>query len=301
MGRVEGDRRFGASAVPGAVSVVTPEGVLLEFRPTGIATRTIGRLVDLALMSVALMVSGLVLGLVALATPTWVVIAAWVVITFLILFGYPVAFEVFGAGRTLGHRATGTRVIRTDGGPVRFRNAAIRAMMFLVDGPVTAGFGGVVSILVSSRSQRLGDQAAGTMVVKLADKSLVQAGPAIIPAGYEEVAAQIDLARLTKADVLLAVELLRRGSEMREGAQSDLGSRVRNHIDARLGGVWRPGMRIDPFLRTVIGVWAQSGGNRIDTFSVRGRSRAEARPRRTLATDTGSSAPAVVGGFTAPG
>ncbi|MCB0991337.1 MAG: RDD family protein [Acidimicrobiales bacterium] len=285
----------------GSMCVVTPEGVLLEFRPSGIATRAMGRLIDLLIMGVGFWLTSLVLVLIAGSVENWVVIATFVALSFLMLFGYPVALEVFGGGRTLGHRATGTRVIRIDGGPVRFRNSAIRSIMFLIDGPVTLGFGGVVSIIASSRGQRLGDQAAGTMVVKLANKEAADFSTAQVPAGCEKLAERLDIGRVSRSDVLLAVELLRRGSKMRFGAQTDLGERVAAHLDHKLGSVRTPGLPVDQFLTTVVAVWARSGGRRLDTYRLDGGAGVgEAQPdhRRRHAA---RAAPLVAGGFTAPG
>lgn len=282
--------------------MVTPEGVLLEFRPSGIATRVVGRIVDILVLGILFWVASLVLVLFASSAESWVAIAAFVVLTFLMLFGYPVAMEVLGGGRTLGHRATGTRVIRVDGGPVRFRNSAIRSILFLVDGIMTLGFGGVVAILTSSRGQRLGDQAAGTMVVKLVDKTWADFTTPRVTDGYEKLADRIDVGRLSRSEVLLAVELLRRGSEMRYGAQTDLAERVAAHLDSKLGSVREHGVPLDAFLLVVVGAWAASGGRRIDTNRLAASSGDPQRRsgQKAAAVDGPSLAP-VAGGFTAPG
>ena len=84
---------------------------------------------------------------------------------FLVNFGYDVAFETLASGRTPGKRWTGLRVVRADGGPVTFTTSAVRNLLRLVDG-LFAYAVGVVAILVSARNQRLGDLAAGTVVVR---------------------------------------------------------------------------------------------------------------------------------------
>ena len=52
---------------------------------------------------------------------------------FLIIFGYPILFEVLDGGRSIGKRATGLRVVRLDGGPIGFGAASIRNIMRMID------------------------------------------------------------------------------------------------------------------------------------------------------------------------
>ena len=217
--------------------VVTPEGVLLDYRPAGLATRTMGRLIDLSLMVImayAAFTVGLVLLLGNSGTPFVIFVIA---LGFFLLFGYPVGFELYGGGRTPGHRATGTKVIRTDGGPIGFRHSAIRAMLFLVDGIATSGFAGAVSVLVTKRRQRLGDLAAGTMVIRL-DRPVMPAGPPpTLGHGLKARAVEFDRRRLDAEDVATARMLMERGAQFREGAQVDLAIRVADRLDAQLGHV----------------------------------------------------------------
>lgn len=217
--------------------VVTPEGVLLDYRPAGLATRTMGRLIDLSLMGIVFYVS-FVLGLVLLLSGSFVLVTIYMIaLGFFVLFGYPIGFEVYGGGRTPGHRATGTRVIRTDGGPVGLRHSAIRAMLFLVDGIATTGFAGAVSVLVTKRGQRLGDLAAGTMVVRV-DRVVMAPGPApSIGHGLASRASEFDRRRLDRDDVTTARMLMERGAQFREGAQVDLAERVAERLDSQLGNV----------------------------------------------------------------
>ncbi len=232
--------------------VVTPEGVLLDYRPAGLATRTMGRLIDLSLqaMIVYFALTALLITLVTGAETLFVVLA--IIMGFLLLFGYPVAFEVFGGGRTPGHRATGTRVIRTDGGPVRFRHAAIRAMLFLVDGVVTTGFAGAVSVLVTKRGQRLGDLAAGTMVVRQDSVSATGSATHIVSASLAERAVGFDRRRLRADDLTTARLLFDRGAAMRPGAQLDLATRLVERLDAQLGGVRLPEDSVGDFLAVIV-------------------------------------------------
>lgn len=241
--------------------VVTPEGVLLDYRPAGLATRFIGRVVDMSIQLllgyVVFVVVGSISVVAGIAGSALIVLAVF--LGFLLLFVYPVLFEVFGAGRTPGHRATGTRVICTDGGPVTFRHAAIRSILFLVDGFGTSGFAGAVSVLVSQRGQRLGDLAAGTMVVRLDATKDWDNGEHPIPTALRERAASFETRRLEQADVDLARTLVERGTHLFPGVQLDLATRLAGRLDEQLGGVMTSSDRPAEFLVAVVGLSAGAG------------------------------------------
>ena len=85
-----------------------------------------------------------------------------------VLFGwsYFILLEWLWNGQTLGKRLFGLRVINEDGSPARFIAVFVRNLVRVADFlPGLYGFG-LVSIVLSSRSQRLGDLAAGTYVVR---------------------------------------------------------------------------------------------------------------------------------------
>lgn len=78
---------------------------------------------------------------------------------------YSLLCEVFNHGQSLGKRALNIRVVKADGTTPTLGSYLLRWLLFIVDGPLTSGMGLVV-ILVTKNSQRLGDLAAGTMVIK---------------------------------------------------------------------------------------------------------------------------------------
>ena len=86
----------------------------------------------------------------------------------LIMFGYPIAMETLTRGRTVGALALGLRVVRDDGGAIRFRQALLRGLAFwAVDFAIWTGFcGGLVCAAVNPMSKRFGDLMAGTIVIR---------------------------------------------------------------------------------------------------------------------------------------
>jgi hypothetical protein len=84
----------------------------------------------------------------------------------LVLVGGPIAVETLSHGRSLGKLACGLRVVRDDGGPIRFRHALVRGAIGVVEILMTFGVVACIASLVSARGRRLGDVFAGTLVVR---------------------------------------------------------------------------------------------------------------------------------------
>ena len=150
----------------GMPAVITPEAVPLDLQPAGLGSRFVALLIDWTvqgLLGFALLLLGIGLSAGDLGG---VGIALFFLLTFGVLFGYPIALETLWRGRTLGKAAMGLRVVTTEGGPVRFRHAAIRAALGLVDFMVTSGAAAVISVLATRNNQRLGDLVAGTLVLR---------------------------------------------------------------------------------------------------------------------------------------
>ncbi|WP_406050614.1 RDD family protein [Streptomyces virginiae] len=146
--------------------LVTGDAVVLGLRPARLPSRGLAILLDLAVY-----VTGYVLisvGLtVATASLDLAAQAAVAVATFLLfLVGVPIAVETLSHGRSLGKLACGLRVVRDDGGPIRFRHALVRGSMGVVELILTFGSIACIASLVSARGRRLGDVFAGTLVVR---------------------------------------------------------------------------------------------------------------------------------------
>ena len=85
----------------------------------------------------------------------------------LVLVGVPIAVETLSHGRSLGKLVCGLRVVRDDGGPIRFRHALVRGALGRGRDPDDVRGGRLcIASLVSARGRRLGDVFAGTLVVR---------------------------------------------------------------------------------------------------------------------------------------
>ncbi|WP_149548933.1 RDD family protein [Streptomyces marokkonensis] len=146
--------------------LVTGEAVALELRPARLPSRALAVLLDLA-VAIAVYVA-VTIGLVAAtasldrAAQTAISIAVFV----LVLVGGPIVVETLSHGRSLGKMACGLRVVRDDGGPIRFRHALVRGLIGVIEILMTFGVVACVASLVSARGRRLGDVFAGTLVVR---------------------------------------------------------------------------------------------------------------------------------------
>lgn len=154
--------------------IETPEHVLLERRLAGIGSRFLAGLLDSVILLgiyVVLIIIALMSGFVGLfALDNWAEgIATWtiaflVVVYFLVYWGYFAFFEMRTNGQSPGKMWQNIRVVKDGGGAITFTDVAIRNLLRVVDGLVFYGVAGVC-MFVSRKAQRLGDLAAGTVVV----------------------------------------------------------------------------------------------------------------------------------------
>ncbi|MFD4483452.1 RDD family protein [Streptomyces sp. NPDC058471] len=146
--------------------LVTGEAVALELRPAKLPSRGLAVLIDLA-VAVAVYL-GVTVAIVASTSSLDDAAAAAVAVAsfVLILVGGPIAVETLSHGRSLGKMACGLRVVRDDGGPIRFRHALVRGAVGVIEILVTFGAVACIASLVSARGRRLGDVFAGTLVVR---------------------------------------------------------------------------------------------------------------------------------------
>ncbi|MGI5455337.1 RDD family protein [Streptomyces sp. CA-249302] len=146
--------------------LVTGEAVALELRPARLPSRALAILLDL-IVAMAVYIA-LTIGVVAAtasmddAAQVAVSIATFV----LVLVGGPIVVETLSHGRSLGKLACGLRVVRDDGGPIRFRHALVRGGIGVFEILMTFGVVACIASLVSARGRRLGDVFAGTLVVR---------------------------------------------------------------------------------------------------------------------------------------
>jgi uncharacterized RDD family membrane protein YckC len=150
------------------IAVVTPEGVPLELVVAGLGSRFIAGMLDVTIEVGLIVVLFMVVG----NTGSGGAIGATVAFIglFAILFGYHILFETLNHGRTPGKAANGIRVVRRDGRPVGVGSSITRNLIRLVDGWSIITFVlapiGFITAFTTTHTQRLGDLAGGTLVVR---------------------------------------------------------------------------------------------------------------------------------------
>jgi uncharacterized RDD family membrane protein YckC len=156
------------------VKVRTPESVELEFTLAGIGNRTVALVVDYLIWGAILIGFLIIWSIVSvqLMSFKWFAnlknVELWItaislLIVFAIYTGYFVLFETLWQGQTPGKRYAKIRVIRDDGQPVGVSQALLRSLLRPFD---DVSFIGMVMIILGKREKRLGDWAAGTLVVR---------------------------------------------------------------------------------------------------------------------------------------
>ena len=106
--------------------LVTGEAVVLELRLAKLASRLLSLLIDLVAQFALLIIGSLIIGGLASSVDEAAAAAIVLVFYFSVIIGYPATFETLTRGRTLGKMALGLRVVRDDGGSIRFRHALVR-------------------------------------------------------------------------------------------------------------------------------------------------------------------------------
>lgn len=153
------------------------------------------------------------------------------------------AFEVRGGGRTPGKRAVGTRVVLDGGGAVGLRASLIRNVIRLLEAALLY-VPAVISVLATRTNQRLGDLAAGTLVVRDPKAALLAAPAPAIPA---DAFATWDATAVGEAEISAVRAFLQRREDLRPAARRSLAAQLAARVRPRVAGV-RPGLDDESFL-----------------------------------------------------
>ncbi len=138
----------------------TPEGIELDLRLAGPVVRAWAWALDFLVHWVLYIGMGMFAGFLGETGIGLMLIGA-----FLIEWFYPVFFEMFFAGQTPGKMAFGIQVVRDDGTPLDWHASLTRNILRVVDFLPLFYFAGTLSMMLNRRFQRLGDLAAGTIVI----------------------------------------------------------------------------------------------------------------------------------------
>ncbi|MEE6273436.1 RDD family protein [Georgenia wangjunii] len=220
-----------APAIPGLPPdlIITGEAVALEIRPASFLLRLFGGLIDAAVYVVAMIAIGVgvtaALDEVNAARVQTLVIVALVCVVVIA----PTTVETLTRGRSLGKLATGIRIVRDDGGPIRFRHAFVRSLTGFGELWLTAGSVAVISALINARGKRVGDLLAGTYAARVRGEER-RSAPLVMPPELAAWAAGADIRALPDGLALTARRFLDRTGSMdppsRDALATQLAARV---------------------------------------------------------------------------
>lgn len=191
------------------VLVETPESIDLQAEPAGIVVRGLAFSIDLLIRGMILMVLSIVLGLAGKAG-AGIVLIAW----FLLEWFYPVYFEVYRQGQTPGKKKLGLSVVNDDLTPIGWGTSVIRNLLRWADFFPVLYTAGMATMACNKKFQRLGDIAAGTLVVYR------QADPQ--PAQLSTAKAQPPPVALEREDQIAIIGFAQRHRQLSDDRQQEL-------------------------------------------------------------------------------
>jgi uncharacterized RDD family membrane protein YckC len=144
--------------------IATPERVSFSYQLAGLGSRIVAQMLDVLILSVVLFVILLATTALSSAGPSAGLV--FVIASFLLLNGYFIFFEGLWSGQTPGKKAARLRAVGDAGQPITFEQALMRNLVRNLDFlPALYGVG-LVALFANGRGKRLGDMAAGTVVVR---------------------------------------------------------------------------------------------------------------------------------------
>ncbi len=286
--------------------IVTGEAVALDLRLARLPSRGLALLIDVIVQVAGFVLLTLVAGALVRGADPALAAAIQLMLTVAVLVGYPVLLETLWRGRTLGKAALGLRVVRDDGGPVRFRQALVRGLLaFFVDIWTTLGIGALLSSTLSSRGKRVGDVLAGTVVVR--ERAPARVGPApVMPPPLAAWAASADLSRVGDDLALSARQLLGRAPQLTPAAYGDLALRLASAVAALVAPPPPSGTPPAAYLAAVLAERRRREDERLGRLPVSFPGAAPVPPPTSVAAPAPASAPPPAppppaGGFALPG
>jgi uncharacterized RDD family membrane protein YckC len=227
------------------LEVRTPESVAFTYELAGLGSRFLAVAVDQAIQIVTLGAILVSMFMVALRAGSGhpgagvsklgesIAIAIVVFIVFVVMFGYFIAFEALWNGQTPGKRLLGLRVVRDGGYPIDFGASLIRNLVRVGEYIVGYYLFAAISALLSAENKRLGDLAAGTIVVRDARLSAPRS-----VAQPEPEPAYAATAYLSGEERALVKRFLERRDALDDARRDELAAALASRVRGRLPAQW---------------------------------------------------------------
>ena len=230
------------------LNIDTPENVVFDYEVADIGSRFLAALVDSTLIVIIIVLADLAGAvLVSLLDVDFdsvapnIILAVSGLIAFLTFWGYYILFEIYWNGQSPGKRWQKLRVLRRDGVPISPSDAVIRNLVRIIDF-LPAFYGvGLIAMFASSQARRLGDFAAGTLVVReetsitLDDLKIASNQPSNIrrySSSKSNVSRQFPIEKLSEKDIALAEDFFKRRFELHN--RTALASRIARSLTEKM-------------------------------------------------------------------
>jgi len=262
------DRISPDSISPDQISIDTPELVSIDMPLAGLGSRFIALLVDYIIWTVALILLVIIAALLSPAISAFNKLSAqWaeaivIFLIFLFNWGYFTLFEAFWNGRTPGKKVAKIRVIQRSGRSIGLFESMARNFIRYIDQIPFFYAVGVITMFVNKQHQRLGDLAAGTLVVRDREPETALWGEsssrtftaqlfasAAIPEPHHALSLPaLGIARLSSADLEVLESFFSRRLDMSLETRALLAQRIAAAIQAKSGLEIPPGASVETFL-----------------------------------------------------
>jgi uncharacterized RDD family membrane protein YckC len=224
-------------------NLLSPEKVYLNLNLAGVGSRFVALFIDSIFQGLLMVfvIFGFIYSdaginsLVPGALPEWWIIVILLLFGFVIFYGYFVFFETIWNGQTPGKRLLKLRVVQENGSSVTFIKVLIRNILRIIDSLPTAYAIGIISILISKKNQRLGDLAAGTVIIR----EDVEAAPAAIDFAVSEApwsgVARLHLHEIREEEFATLKKYLLRRESLPEDETQDFEQKLALFFSRKLG------------------------------------------------------------------
>jgi uncharacterized RDD family membrane protein YckC len=152
------------------ITVHTTQNIDIDYEVGGLGERILAYLIDLGIF-VALIIIGAILSSNVLSN---VASGVYFIIIGLMFLFYDLVCEAFFNGQSAGKVVMKIRVISLDGTRPKFSQYLLRWLFRLIDNlGITSYLGGVVTIIMTDKGQRIGDLVAGTVVIRTKPRTTI--------------------------------------------------------------------------------------------------------------------------------
>ncbi|MCP4306061.1 MAG: RDD family protein [bacterium] len=210
------------------IEITTPEGFSLQLVLAGLGSRSAAAIVDTSIIVACSTLAYLPLLNSDAPAPARIILQMMPLVLF---FGYHIAFETLGRRQSPGKRLLRLRIVRTDGSPMGATGSLVRNLLRIVDFLPFAYLVGMATVFSSTSNQRLGDIAAGVVVVMEpkagGDHETSPLPSAVVPEGW-------DVSAVTDEDIAMMTEFMARRTSLDTSSRGTIGLRLANRIDAKV-------------------------------------------------------------------